>query len=131
MARRPLPPRFDRLGGRLSEALGSLADGSHTLRASLLFAGWLFVGGSGVLARMPVLPSLVLAAVSILAFAGLFLWLRRLQEQDDQTFGGRMLLILASALTYLVGGLLLIVPSAIYLVLGLWFLVSLPLWLLR
>lgn len=105
------------------------------VQLSLLFAYWLYLGAAGVMAGLHVVPSLILGALGLVVMVGGYFAMveaRRLEWRDEprETLW-RILAIACGIMSATSAALIVVLPAIVVLVLGLWLLVSIPLWLYR
>lgn len=123
--------RWRRRGDGLASAVTQLGGGAPSVRAALLFAYFLYVAATGLFAGISLIGSLILSLVGLgLAIGSLALYITaRDTLEDDLT--GRILISSAGLAAFLFCGLVVIVPLVVVLTLGIYALVSVPLWLIR
>jgi|GEM_PF-3890238 len=122
------PPRGSYTPRRLLDRLLTL---SNSLQAALAFTYWLIAAGAGLLSGLGAFASLFFSALILAMSFGLAAWHRHASTLDDGTMATRLHRLVASTLFFTMGGIALLVPLSVYLVLGFWLLASLPVWLMR
>lgn len=122
------PPRGSYSPRRLADRLLTL---SNSLQVALAFTYWLIAAGAGLLSGLGILASLLFSALALALTFGLATWHRHASSLDDGTMATRLHRLIASTLFFTMGGIALMVPLSVYLVLGFWLLASLPVWLIR
>ena len=131
-----MPPRFQLLpppsrgfsGRRTLERLLAL---SNSLQAALAFTYWLIAAGAGLLSGLGVFASLLSSGLALMLTFALAHWHNHARDLDDGTLGTRLHRLIASTLFFTIGGIAVLAPLSVYLVLGFWLLATLPVWLIR
>ena len=98
------------------------------VQLALLFAYWLYLGATGVMAGMRILPSLILGALGLGVMIASYLAMveaRRFEWQDEPRETAWRILAIACGVVSASAA------AIVVLVLALWALASLPLWLYR
>lgn len=122
------PPRGSYSPRRLANRLFTL---SNSLQAALGFTYWLITAGAGLLSGQGILASLLFSGLALALTFGLAKWHYHASNLDDGTMATRLHRLIASTLFFTIGGIALLAPLSVYLVLGFWLLASLPVWLIR
>jgi hypothetical protein len=105
------------------------------VRLALLFAYWLYLGATGVMAGLGVVGSLIgggLALAVVLASYFAMVEARRREWHDEpRELLWRIVAGACAGVCALVATLAVVLPAIVVLVLALWALASLPVWLFR
>ena len=105
------------------------------VRVALLFAYWLYMAAAGVMAGLGVVGSLVGGALALLIVVGSYAAMvearRREWHDEPRELLWRIAAGGCAGICMVIGGLAVVLPAIVVLVLALWALASLPLWLYR
>jgi hypothetical protein len=105
------------------------------IRLALLFAYWLYMAAAGVMAGLSILGSLLGGAFALGTVLGSYVAMveaRRREWQDEpRELLWRALAGLCAGICLVIGGLAVLLPAIVVMVLALWALASLPVWLYR
>ena len=124
------PPHY-----RPPQPVGWLLALALPVRIALLFAYWLYMGAAGVMAGLGVVGSLLGGALALLVVVGSYAGMVEARHREWQDEPREMLWrVVAGAcagICLLIGGLAVVLPAIVAMVLALWALASLPIWLYR
>jgi hypothetical protein len=105
------------------------------VRLAMLFAYWLYMGAAGVMAGLGVVGSLIGGGFVLLIVVGSYAAMvearRREWFDEPREPLWRALAGACAGVCIAIGGLAIVLPAIVVLVLGLWGLASLPIWLYR
>jgi hypothetical protein len=105
------------------------------VRIALLFAYWLYMAAAGVMVGLGVVGSLLGGGLTLLLVVGSYeamVEARRREWQDEprETLW-RVVAGACAGVCLVIGGLAVLVPALVVMVLALWALASVPIWLYR
>src|SRR4051794_37614216 len=108
---------------------------SWQVRAALLFAYWLYVAATGLMAGLSLIGSLIGSGLGIALLVGSYVAMlaARQREWDDEPREDlwRIVAGACAGVCWTVGGAMVVVPAIIVMVLAFWALASLPILLFR
>ncbi len=108
---------------------------SWQVRAALLFAYWLYVAATGLMAGLGLAGTLIGSGLGIALLVGSYVAMiaARRREWDDQPREDlwRVLAIACAGVCWTIGGAMVVLPALIVLALAFWALASLPVLLYR
>jgi uncharacterized protein YqhQ len=125
-----LPPHH-----RPAPPLAWLLSRTRPVQLALLFAYWLFLAATGVMAGLGVVVSLVIGSISLAVVVGSYLAMlearRREWEDEPRETLWRVVAVACGGVSVFGAALVIVLPTIVVLVLAFWTLASVPLWLFR
>jgi hypothetical protein len=130
MIDRPPPPHY-----RPPAPVAWLLGLAVPVRIALLFAYWLYMAAAGVMVGLGVVGSLLGGGLTLLLVVGSYeamVEARRREWQDEprETLW-RVVAGACAGVCLVIGGLAVVVPALVVMILALWALASVPIWLYR